>query len=137
HLGHYPLTALAIPFGSRMVLERPITLDQPVYVPGNERQGVWASPLLETVFGPEPKRNPAAAHEQGGGFSLRGDLELAVFAAGELRRSYSELPVRWMSEVALHPRIGGLLAAHARDAPRAGPKDSWRGNEREVVSSRN
>ena len=37
------------------MLDQPITLEQPVYVPGNDRQGVWASPLLETVFGPEPK----------------------------------------------------------------------------------
>jgi hypothetical protein len=71
-----------------------------------------------------------------GRFSLRGDLELAVFAAGELRRSYAELPVRWMYEVALHPRIQGLLAARASDAGRAGPKGSWRANGKEVVSSR-
>jgi hypothetical protein len=135
HLGRYPLTALAIPFGSGMVLERPISLDQPVYVPGNERQGVWASPLLETVFGPEPKANPGAARGQAGGFSLRGDLELAVFAAGELRRSYSELPVRWMTAVALHPRIRGLLAARASDARRAGPGGSSGGNGREVVTA--
>jgi hypothetical protein len=71
------------------MLERPITLEQPVYVPGNERQGVWASSLLETVFGPEPKSEQrAAAPSRDGRLSLRGDLELAVFAAGELRRSY-------------------------------------------------
>jgi hypothetical protein len=119
HLGRYPLTALAIPFGSGMVLERPITLDQPVYVPGNEHQGAWASPLLETVFGPEPKANPGAAPGRAGGFSLRGDLELAVFAVGELRRSYSELPVRWMYEVVLHPRNRGFLLARGPDAGRA------------------
>jgi hypothetical protein len=96
-LGRYPLTALVIPFVSGMVLEHPITLDQPVYVPGTERQGVWASSLLETVFGPEPKANPGAAPGPSGSFGLRGDVELAVFAAGELRRSYAELPDRWMS----------------------------------------
>src|SRR5262249_7395882 len=72
HLGHYPLTALAIPIGSGMVLERPITLDQPVYVPGNEHQGMWASPFLETVFGPEPKGDEIATPGWSGGFSLRG-----------------------------------------------------------------
>ena len=100
-LGRYPLIGLAIPVGSRMVFERPITLEQPVYVPGNERQGVWASPLLETVFGPEPKVNPNPAPGRAGGFNLRGDLEVAVFALRELRRSYFELPVRLMCEVAL------------------------------------
>jgi hypothetical protein len=136
-LGRYPLTALAVPFVSRMVMEDPITLEQPVYVPGNERQGVWSSSLLETVFGPEPRPNPGAAPGPDGRFSLRGDLELAVFAVDELRRSYSELPIRWMYEVALHPRIQGLFAARASNARRAGPKGSGRGDGREVVSSRN
>src|SRR5262249_28410169 len=93
----------------------------------NERQGVWASSLLEIVFGPEPRANPGAAPGRAGGFSLRGDLELAVFAAGELCRSYSELPVRWMCEVALHPRIQGLLAARASEARQAGPEGWWGG----------
>ena len=55
YLASFPLTALLIPPVSKLVLDRPITLEQPVYVPGNERHGVWASPLLETVFGPAPK----------------------------------------------------------------------------------
>jgi hypothetical protein len=75
------------------MLDRPITLEQPVYVPGNERQGVWASPLLETVFGPEPKWEPQAAHSPESRLSLRGDLELVAFAAGELRRSYADARV--------------------------------------------
>jgi hypothetical protein len=87
HLGRYPLTALATPHVTRLMLEHPITLEQPVYLPGNERQGVWASSLLEAVFGPEPKRERVAAHPRDGRLSLRGDLELAVFAAGELRRA--------------------------------------------------
>ena len=56
HLIHYPLTALAIQTFTGYVLDRAIALEQPVYVPGNEHQGVWASPMLETVFG----RNPGA-----------------------------------------------------------------------------
>ena len=55
YLTSFPLTALLIQPVSGLVLDRPITLEQPVYVPGNERHGVWASPLLETVFGPAPK----------------------------------------------------------------------------------
>jgi hypothetical protein len=94
HLNRYPLTALAIPYGTALVLERPITLDQPVYVPGNEAQGVWGSPLLETVLGPEPKGDREAAPGSAEGLSLRGDFELIVFVAGELRRSYAELPRR-------------------------------------------
>ena len=120
HLASYPITALVMPHGTRLVLGRPITLEQPVYLPGNDHQGVWASPLLESVFGPEPKGDHGAAPGQPGGIRLRGDLELIVFAAGELRRSYSELPVRWMSDVALHPRVRGLLVARGPDAGGAG-----------------
>ena len=41
---------------------------------------------------------------QAGGLNLRGDLALAMFVVGELRRSYSELPVRWLCDVVLTPR---------------------------------
>jgi hypothetical protein len=119
-LTSFPLTALLMPGATRLVVGRPITLEQPVYLPGNDRQGAWASPLLETVFGPEPKGPHGAAPLKPGGLSLRGDLELAVMAGRELRRSYSELPARLVSEVALHPRIRGLLVARGPDARGAG-----------------
>jgi hypothetical protein len=115
YLSSFSLTAVAMPQATRLV-GRPITLDQPVYLPGNDRQGMWASPLLETVFGPEPKGDHGAAPGQPGGINLRGDLELALFATGELRRSYSELPVRWICELALRPGVGVFLAAHSPDA---------------------
>jgi hypothetical protein len=92
-LGNYPLTALASPFVTGLMLEHPITLEQPVFVPGNERQGVWASSLLQTVVGPVPKAEPEAAVSRTTQLSLRGDLDLAAFAAGELRRLYDELHV--------------------------------------------
>jgi hypothetical protein len=87
NLARYPLTALAAPYVTRLMLDQPITLELPVYVPGNDRQGVWASPLLETVFGPEPKSDQSAALAPDDRASLRGDLELALFAAGVLGRS--------------------------------------------------
>ena len=93
HLDSYPLTALATPYVTRLMLRHPITLEQPVYLPGDARQGVWASSLLETVFGPEPKGERRAAHPRDSRLSLRGDLELAGFAAGELRRAYADLRV--------------------------------------------
>jgi hypothetical protein len=100
HLGRYPLTALAIAPVSGLMLEHPITLEQPVYLPGNEREGMWASPLLETVFGPESKRHGEALSAQPGGFSLQGDLEIIAFAVAEMRRSYLERPVQWIFELA-------------------------------------
>jgi hypothetical protein len=129
NLTSYPITALAIPHATRLVLGRPITLDQPVYLPGNDHQGVWASPWLETVFGPEPKWDNGEAPGRPGGISLRGDLELAVLAAGELHRSYSELPVRWMRNVALGPQVQRLVAARSPDPRRASPDDDVRNGD--------
>ena len=117
NLNRYPLTAFAIPYGSGLVMERPITLEQPVYLPGNERHGVWSSPLLETVFGPKPMMDRETAPSHDNRLSLRGDFELAVFAAGELRRSYAELPVRWFCDLVQLPRVRELLV----DRGSAGP----------------
>ena len=128
HLASFPLTALLMGRGTQMVVGRPITLEQPVYVPGNDRHGMWASPLLETVFGPEPKGDEIAAAGEPAGVNARGDLELIAFAAGEMRRSYWDLPVQWICEVALHPRIRGLLAARASDAGRAARQSPDRGD---------
>src|SRR5262245_6678304 len=66
------LNAPAHPYVARLMLDRPVSLEQRVYVPGNERQGVWASPLLETVGGPEPKSEREAAHSPDSHLSLRG-----------------------------------------------------------------
>jgi hypothetical protein len=119
HLNSFPITALLMPGATRQAVGRPITLEQPVYLPGNDRHGAWASPKLEKVFGPEPKEHHGAARLRPGGISLRGDLELAVMAGRELHRSYSELPARLVSVVALHPRIRGLLVARGPDVDRA------------------
>jgi hypothetical protein len=89
-----------MPFATRLVVGRPITLEQPVYLPGNDRHGMWASPLLETVFGPEASGDRTAPTGHPDTINVRGDLELIAFAVRELRRSYSELPVQWMIQVA-------------------------------------
>ena len=115
NLTNFPLTALAIPLFSGLVVEHPITLEQSVYLPGNERHGVWASPLLETVAGPESKRELEMALAQPRGWSVGGDIAMVVFVVGELRRSYSELPVRWISHFALHSTVRELLAARNSD----------------------
>jgi hypothetical protein len=110
-LGDFPLTALAMPYATRTVVGDPITLEQPVYVPGNDHQGVWASPLLETVFGPESKGARAAAPRRPRNPSLEGDVKLLVAMFDELRRSYSELPVRWIYDLTDHTRRQRLLAS--------------------------
>ena len=50
NLVHFPLTTFAFRQLSGYALERPFSVDQPVYVPGNEKEGIWASPLLEQVY---------------------------------------------------------------------------------------
>ena len=85
----FPLTAFLIQPVSKLVLDRPITLGHPVYIPGNERQGVWASPLLETVFGPSPKVFQDARPGEPGRLNMKGDLDLFACTFWELRRSYA------------------------------------------------
>jgi hypothetical protein len=125
HLNRYPLTALATPCLTGLVLRCPITLEQLVYVPGNDRQGVWASPLLETVLGPAPNWAPDAAHAKQDGLSLRGDIELVLFVVDELRRSYNERPLQWICGLALQARAQRLLAAHELDTSRANRQDPY------------
>ena len=86
HLSNYPLTALAAPYVTSRMLEHPLTLDQPVYLPGNDHVGIWASSLLETVYGPDPKPKQDEALSPDNRPSLRGDIEMALFAVGEFRR---------------------------------------------------
>ncbi|MFO0889687.1 MAG: YiiX/YebB-like N1pC/P60 family cysteine hydrolase [Isosphaeraceae bacterium] len=118
YLENFPLTALGIEPGTALVLDRPITLEQTVYVPGNERQGVWASPLLETVIGPDPKAFRDAAPPLIGRLNLSGDLDVTVFALLQLRRSYDELPIRLICDLVMLPRVRGALTASV--ATRAG-----------------
>ncbi len=115
NLANFPLTALAIPAFSGMVVERRIALEQPVYLPGNERHGVWASPYLETVVRPGSKPDQEPALGQAGGLRVWEDVGMAVFTLGELQRSYSELPVQWICRLALQPKVRELLAARDPD----------------------
>jgi hypothetical protein len=111
NLNCYPITALLMPYATRLVVERPITLEQPVYVPGNDREGIWASPLLETVFGAEAeaKGKPEAPPGQPGRLCLRGDYELITIAVNEFRRSYAEFPVRSFCNLALLARVRRVI----------------------------
>ncbi len=99
-LVNYPLTVCAFLGCSGMTLDQPITLDQPVYLPGNERNGMWASPILETVYSSGSKSSAKLGADQPDALNLRGDLSLTLFVVAELRRSYSELPVRWICKLA-------------------------------------
>ena len=54
NLGQFPLTSVAILCGSTLLLDDPITIDQRVYVPGDDGQGLWGSCRLETVTVTKP-----------------------------------------------------------------------------------
>jgi len=99
NLVSFPLTAFLFPPITRLVLDRPITLEQEVCVPGNQRHGVWASPLLETVIAPDPKVFQEASPAEPGRLNVRGDLDLLAFTFCELRRSYAELPARLLCDL--------------------------------------
>jgi hypothetical protein len=133
HLNQYPLIALAIPPLSKLALGRPITLEQPTFVPGNEHHGVWASPLLETVMGPGLMWDVKLARLQTGRFSLQGDIGIAIFAAHVLYRSYSELPIRVICDLALRAQTSSFVATIG---PEGGNQGSFRANGREVAKNR-
>jgi hypothetical protein len=118
YLASFPLTALLIPPATGWSLGRPITLDQPVYVPGNERHGMWSSPLLETVIGPALKTFQDAIPGEPGRLNLRGDLDLIIFTFCEVRRSYAHLPARLLCDLALRVVVRGSL--HAANPARQG-----------------
>jgi hypothetical protein len=42
-----------------------LKLDQPLYFPGNERHGIWGSPLLEQVYPPASAQSATAANTKG------------------------------------------------------------------------
>ncbi len=45
NLGQFPLTTASILAASACLLDAPITLDQTVYLPGDDRQGLWGIAL--------------------------------------------------------------------------------------------
>jgi hypothetical protein len=48
----YPLSMLTLRFASEYALERPLSFDQLVYFPGNERHGIWSAKQMMTVVPP-------------------------------------------------------------------------------------
>jgi hypothetical protein len=48
----FPLQMWGLRFASRYALEQPLTFEQLVYFPGNERHGIWSAKQLMTVVPP-------------------------------------------------------------------------------------
>jgi Permuted papain-like amidase enzyme, YaeF/YiiX, C92 family len=92
HLSRYPLTALATPIVTGLFLTERISMEQPVFVPGNDQQGVWSSSLLETVYSAEPQASQLAVHAHVARVNLRGDFDLILFAIGAVRHASKPSP---------------------------------------------
>jgi hypothetical protein len=60
----YPVKMMIIQGMSYFALDHPLSLEQPVFFPGNERTGIWASPYLETVY-PPPDSAKSGRRESG------------------------------------------------------------------------
>ena len=59
----YPVTLAMFQTLTPWVLKRGLTLETQIFLPGNEKHGIWASPVLETVYptGPLVTRRPGGA----------------------------------------------------------------------------
>ncbi|WP_406696165.1 GDSL-type esterase/lipase family protein [Singulisphaera sp. Ch08] len=83
----YPICISLFVSLSRLMLEKPLTLEQAVYLPGNGRHGMWASPLLEPVYPPPAERVIEHVPRQDSRFSLEGDLAIVAGIVHEFRTS--------------------------------------------------
>ena len=100
-LVNYPLTAYAFIRFSGLVLESAHHAGSARVPPGQRPQRHVGLALAGDGFLLRAQTGGKAAADQSSGLNLRGDFALAMFVAGELRRSYSELPVRWLCDVVL------------------------------------
>ncbi len=48
----FPMQMIGIATASKWALNKPLTFEQEVWFPGNERHGIWSSPKLEVVVPP-------------------------------------------------------------------------------------
>ena len=83
----YPICISLFVSLSKLMLEKPLTLEQAVYLPGNGRHGMWASPLLEPVYPPPTERTIEDVPRQDARFSLGGDLAIVAGIVNEFRTS--------------------------------------------------
>jgi hypothetical protein len=56
----FPVCMALLPIISSFTNTHPVTLEQRVFFPGNERHGIWSSPYLKTVYPTQSVRSAAA-----------------------------------------------------------------------------
>lgn len=87
HATQYPICISLFLLFSRLVLEKPLTLEQAAYMPGNGRHGMWASPLLEPVYSPRPAHMSEDVSLQDDRISLWGDIAIVAGIVHEFQTS--------------------------------------------------
>jgi hypothetical protein len=80
----YPICMSLFVSISPMVLKKPLTFEQRVYLPGNARHGMWASPLLEEVYTPPADRSFEEMRRPDRRLSLVGDCAIVAGIVHEL-----------------------------------------------------
>ena len=115
--GRYPICIGLFLSLSPLALGRPLTLEQPVFMPGNGRHGVWASPLLEAVYPPATDDPGEVLPHQGRGLSLSGDLAIVARIVSELRTTARSESLRDAGRFASLPNRKALSGAGTRIAP--------------------
>jgi hypothetical protein len=83
----YPISVALFVSISPLVLKKLLTREQRVYMPGNARHGMGASPLLEVVYPPASDRSIEDMPRRDGRFSLGGNLAIIAGIVNELRTS--------------------------------------------------
>jgi hypothetical protein len=83
----YPICMAMFVWISPMVLKKPLALEQRVYLPGNARYGMWASPLLEEVYTPPADRSVEEMRRPDRRLSFVGDCAIVAGIVNELRTS--------------------------------------------------
>lgn len=63
HATKFPICMIVFQYLTTMTLKEPLTLETQVFFPGNERHGIWSSPLLETVY-PRPSATATSAEDR-------------------------------------------------------------------------
>ncbi len=105
NLNRYPIVTGLFLASSTVTLERPISLANPVYVPGNEHNGIWASSLLETIYRPVGELDAGSDGPQTTGVNLRKDMAILRFVQAQIRRSLADAA----SRLVRGDRVGFLL----------------------------
>jgi hypothetical protein len=91
NLAQFPLTTMAILHGSKYLLDCPISLDQPVYVPGDDREGLWGSRWLETVTLIESAPAQDTSRPMPSGLGVQGDAWILLYLGLELHSTHQTL----------------------------------------------